>query len=403
MAEKQRARVLILGGTGFIGRNLVHYLIKNELVAKVRVADKVPPQMAWLNPHHTESFSSPKVEFRHSNLINPASVDNAFADDGEEFDFVINVAAETKYGQTEPVYKEGVVRLSHNCAVTAARHKVKVYMEFSTGQMYSSDKPEDDIKANKEDCKCDPWTHMARHKLEVERDLENIPDLNYIIVRPAIVYGPGDKNGLTPRLIIGAIYKYMKEKMKMLWTKDLKMNTIHVEDLCAAVWTLCQQGKPGQIYNLVDKGDTTQGRISELVSEIFDINFDFVGSIMSNMAKLNMTNVVEDINDKHMAPWADACQRDNIVNTPLNPFIDQELLYNKHLCLDPARLTDMGFTWERPSLCVDTLREVLDDYIKMGLFPTSLLSGEVFYSQPVGDLVDGEAGEDGEGGEGDTV
>ena len=36
-----------------------------------------------------------------------------------------------------------------------------------------------------------------------------------------------------------------------------------------------------------------------------------------------MTNVVEDINDKHMKPWADACMRDGISNTPLNPFIDQ--------------------------------------------------------------------------------
>ena len=36
-----------------------------------------------------------------------------------------------------------------------------------------------------------------------------------------------------------------------------------------------------------------------------------------------MTSVVEDINDKHMKPWADACTRDSIKNTPLNPFIDQ--------------------------------------------------------------------------------
>ena len=39
--------------------------------------------------------------------------------------------------------------------------------------------------------------------------------------------------------------------------------------------------------------------------------------------QVNMTNVVEDINDKHMKPWADACMRDGISNTPLNPFIDQ--------------------------------------------------------------------------------
>ena len=41
--------------------------------------------------------------------------------------------------------------------------------------------------------------------------------------------------------------------------------------------------------------------------------------------QVNMSAVVEDINDKHMGPWADACQQDNIANTPLTPFIDQVL------------------------------------------------------------------------------
>jgi len=36
-----------------------------------------------------------------------------------------------------------------------------------------------------------------------------------------------------------------------------------------------------------------------------------------------MTSVVEDINDKHMVPWAEACTRNSISNTPLTPFLDQ--------------------------------------------------------------------------------
>lgn len=36
-----------------------------------------------------------------------------------------------------------------------------------------------------------------------------------MIVRPAIVYGIGDRLGLTPRLIVGAVYAHLKEKMKV--------------------------------------------------------------------------------------------------------------------------------------------------------------------------------------------
>ncbi|OWF49963.1 dTDP-D-glucose 4,6-dehydratase-like isoform X2 [Mizuhopecten yessoensis] len=368
----RRARVLILGGTGFIGRHLVAYLVSHDLVSKVRVADKVPPQMAWLNCQHKEVFANPLVEFKHSSLINPASVKNAFTDPEGEFDYVINLAAETKYGQTDPVYQEGINRLSTNCAAEAMDHKVKLYIEFSSGQMYSSDK-----KPCREDGKCEPWTHLAKHKLEVEHQLENFKDLNYIIVRPAIVYGPGDRQGLTPRLIIGAIYKYIRQKMKMLWTKDLKMNTVHVQDVCQAVWHLCNHGSPGQVYNIVDSSDTTQGKVCHLVAELFNVQYDFVGSMFSNIARVNMTSVVEEINDKHMTPWAEACQTDNVSNTPLDPFIDEELLYNKHLYLDGKKLLETGFIYQIPAPRLEHLREMLEDYISLGLFPKTLLKQEI--------------------------
>lgn len=36
-----------------------------------------------------------------------ASAENAFSTDGEPFDYVVNFAAETKYGQSEPVSTGG--------------------------------------------------------------------------------------------------------------------------------------------------------------------------------------------------------------------------------------------------------------------------------------------------------
>ena len=116
-----------------------------------------------------------------------------------------------------------------------------------------------------EESKCEPWTNMARHKLKVEQLLGNFPDLTYTILRPAIVYGIGDRQGLTPRLLIGAIYRYTKEKMKLLWTKDLHMNTVHVVDVCAAVWHLFTHGHRGQVYQLADKGNTSKSMIIVII------------------------------------------------------------------------------------------------------------------------------------------
>jgi dTDP-D-glucose 4,6-dehydratase len=64
------ATVLVLGGVGFIGRNFVEYIIKNDLASSVRVVDKVLPATAYLSASHKEIFANSKVEFKQANLVN---------------------------------------------------------------------------------------------------------------------------------------------------------------------------------------------------------------------------------------------------------------------------------------------------------------------------------------------
>jgi len=44
----------------------------------------------------------------------------------------------------------------------------------------------------------------------------------------------------------------------MLWTRDYKLSTVHVYDVVRAIWHLCYHGNVGDVYNLADKGDTSQ-------------------------------------------------------------------------------------------------------------------------------------------------
>ena len=50
---------------------------------------------------------------------------------------------------------------------------------------------------------------------------------------------------------------------------------------------------------------------------------------LSLCLQLHMSGATEESNEKHLAPWSAACHRDNISNTPLSPYMDQELLYNR--------------------------------------------------------------------------
>jgi len=369
MADTTPVNVMVLGASGFIGRNVVHYLVSNDLCEHVTIVDKVLPETAYLNEDHAASFASDKVDFRQANLANEGSIERAFNKEPVmSYTYVINCAANTKYGQVESVYEAGVLGLSVKCAQKAAELGVQRFIEISTSQVYDGNK-----KIKDETGATDPWTHLATYKLQAEEALLAMDNIEVIIVRPAVCYGPGDVMGLMPRIIVAAVYKELGEKMQMLWTKDMRLNTVHVTDVATALWHLCLNGQPGEIYNLADKNDTTQRKVNILLEAIFGIETKFAGSIKSNLAKLNLAAVTEDVNDKHLKPWSDLCSAAGIDNTPLTPYLDQELLYNNWVSVNGEKIESTGFEYQFPELTEDLLREQIDYYTSQGIFPESVL------------------------------
>ena len=48
----------------------------------------------------------------------------------------------------------------------------------------------------KETDSCKSWSKISTCKAKVEKDLKGRKNLNWIVVRPAMVYGVGDRKGL---------------------------------------------------------------------------------------------------------------------------------------------------------------------------------------------------------------
>ncbi|KCV71501.1 hypothetical protein H696_02445 [Fonticula alba] len=359
---------LVLGGVGFIGRNFVTHLVENDLASEIRVVDKALPATSFMNARHKAAFE--KVEFKQANLSVPASITASFDKEGGDFDYVINLAGETKYSQSEAIYEERVFNLTVNCAKEAAARKVKKFIDVSTAQVYDAGKSPSD-----ENGKIKPWTAIASYKYKAEQAIKQIPGLNYVILRPAIVYGPADISGLTPRLVVGAVYKQLGDEMKLLWTKDLLMNTVHVDDVCRAILLVCEKAPAGKIYNLADTGATDQEKITSLVCKIFGIKSSYHGSIVSNLAKLNLDSATEEGNEKHLQPWSELCKAEQITSTPLSPYLDKELLSNNALSIDGSLICkELGFSYSHPVVTEELLRDVLRLAIETRLFPKGALS-----------------------------
>ncbi len=295
-------------------------------------------------------------------------IERVFKEDFGKWDFVVNLAAETKYSQTEQVYKENVVDLAAKCAAEAVKHGVKKWIEISTGQVY-----EGGSKTSDESSKLKPWTQLAEAKLAAEEAVKK-SGIKTVVLRLAVVYGPGDVTGIMPRLVCGATYTTSGEPMTFLWTKDLKFNTVHVKDVAAAVLHSTTDNVAPGTYNIVDANDSDQGTIADFITQLFGVQTDFLGAIKSKMATaVAMKTVAATANDTHLEPWSELLKSNGITNSNLSPFLDEELLYKNALSMDPAAFLKTGFSYEFPKVTLAQLKESVQYHIDNGAFPKGVL------------------------------
>lgn len=257
-----------------------------------------------------------------------------------------------------------------------------------------------DSSPSKEVDKLKPWNRIAVFKLQAEEELSKIEgygvtgtlgnlctdtaySLNLIIVRLPHVYGPYASQWVATALCMARTYQHLEDEMKWLWTKDLRTNTAHIDDVTRALWDIAAWYDAGKakwdeasmgkvpIFNIVDEGATSQGTIATIIGDIFKIETGFQGQLISTFARLNLDSVVDDVNDELLGPWADLLADAGITRPgPLTPFMEKELLKDTDLSMDGTRLkTLLGFEYKKPTLTKELIEEVIESYKKMKWWP----------------------------------
>ena len=60
---------------------------------------------------------------------------------------------------------------------------------------------------------------------------------------------------------------------------------------------------------------------------------------------MNLEAVTEDVNDMHLQPWADLCKAGGVVNTPLTPYLDKELLKDNAFSVSGEKVLQLKLSW----------------------------------------------------------
>lgn len=197
------------------------------------------------------------------------------------------------------------------------------------------------------------------------------------------VYGPYASQWVATALCMARVYQHLQGEMKWLWSKDLRTNTVHIHDATRALWDIASwyaAGKAGwdgaemgttPIFNVVDKGESTQGTLADIIGDIFQIETGFQGQLISTFARMNLDSVVDDVNDEILGPWAELLHDAGITRPgPLTPFMEKELLKDTDLSMDGSRLDKvLGFKYERPIMTKQLVEEVIESYRRMKWWP----------------------------------
>ena len=283
-------KIIILGSTGFIGKNLTNYFSKKKNFRVFAVYNKRKP---WKNK---------KVNFIKADLRNKSDVDKVLR--GK--DVVIQAAATTS--GSKDIVKKPYIHVTDNAVInsyilrSSYENANKFFIFLSCSIMYhSSNKPisEDSLDLNK-----NPYPSYfggAWMKIFVEKCCEfysKFKRTKYLVIRHSNIYGPHDKYDLDKSHVFGAtITKVMKAKNKIeVWGHgNEKRDFLFIDDLINFIDIAIKKQK--SYFELVNVSYGKSISIKEIVKKIIKVSNKKI-KIVYNKSKPNIKTNISLSNNK---------------------------------------------------------------------------------------------------------
>ncbi|MFA5359799.1 MAG: NAD-dependent epimerase/dehydratase family protein [Patescibacteria group bacterium] len=243
-------KILVTGGAGFIGSNLVDELVKRG--HKVFVVDN-------LSTGKKNNLNS-KAKFYKID-IRSASISKIFK--REKFDYVFHLAAQidVRKSVADPIFDNQVNAMgSFNIFKNAGINKVKKIVFISTGgALYG-----DCLKPATEESLIQPVSPYAIHKYAAERYLElckELYGLKYAVLRLANVFGPRQYSGGECGVIGIFTYNLVAGKPSVLYGDGSKTRDfVYVADVVSACLKAIQTKHDG-IFNIGNHKEISMNQI----------------------------------------------------------------------------------------------------------------------------------------------
>jgi len=244
-------RVLVTGGTGFVGYNLVSQLqqSQHDVVCLVRETSN----LRWLN-------SLGNIEYVYGDVLLPESLEPAV----QNVDWIIHLAA-----TVAPVKRSDFFRINHlgtrNLIETTYRHNPDI-SRFVMMSSLSAAGPSTPDTPKTESMPDYPVSAYGESKLAAERAVLDFGEkLPVTVARAPIVYGPRDVGVLRFFNLVqsGWQIKFLRHK--------LYLSLIYVDDLVQALIKLARSDlASGELFYVSDPAQYSVPQIQHMIAQALD-------------------------------------------------------------------------------------------------------------------------------------
>jgi dTDP-glucose 4,6-dehydratase len=253
----QPRSILITGGAGFVGSNLVGHLVRVWPECAVTVLDSMRYRLGERNLAEVSKGSS-QVRVIEGSVTDRSVVDELVAD----AEVLVHLAVETA---DEERFLEVQLTGTKMLLDAARRHRVRRIVLQSTADVYGICEADDLV----EDDPVRTTTLYAATKLGAEAlatAYHHLYGLPVAIVRPVSIYGPRQYPGwLVSRFIALAL---AGEPLPIMGDGTVRRDWLHVDDVCRALLALSACDDPvvdGAVFNL---GTGTERTVLEVAGQI---------------------------------------------------------------------------------------------------------------------------------------